>query len=398
MDEHAYFPERYRVYTSSAAAIEELPADSLLVKAVTKAFSQELKPRQVVVGRKAIDGVSGEVKAENSSLYSLTISGNVYEFTSSGSATAIEIVAGLKAAYELAPAEGVTFTDSLDGSFTLKATGEWSVLADKKITLVNDLSTETWAEAVSALSQATDLWYGLTITSHEEEDVLAVAEIIESDKKIFGTSTQDPVARTSSTTDILSKLKVLGYNRTFAIFSDKADTEYPEVALMAYQLQEQAGSNTWAYKTLSGVTAKRENGSATVNLNNKNAVLYEEIGGVAATVNGTMASGEFIDTMVFVDWLETRMQERLWFLMKNLKKIPYTDEGLALVEAQIRAQLQDGIDVGGLAAVPAPTVTVPKVQTIAPNLKARRELEGVTFEAVLAGAIHKIRIRGTVTV
>ena len=41
---------------------------------------------------------------------------------------------------------------------------------------------------------------------------------------------------------------------------------------------------------------------------------------------------------------------------------------------------------------------VPNVLDIEPNLRATRMLEGITFEARLAGAIHKIKIKGTVTV
>jgi hypothetical protein len=111
-----------------------------------------------------------------------------------------------------------------------------------------------------------------------------------------------------------------------------------------------------------------------------------------------MFGGEWIDVMIFVDWLEQRMKERLWSRLANSKKIPYTAAGAAIIEAEIRAQLNDGIRVGGLANSPAPTVFVPDVLTLSTNTRALRIFEGITFEARLAGAIHFITVQGTVTV
>ena len=92
------------------------------------------------------------------------------------------------------------------------------------------------------------------------------------------------------------------------------------------------------------------------------------------------------------------MKERLWQRMANSKKIPYTSAGAAIIEAEIRAQLNDGIRVGGLAESPSPKVDVPDVLTLSSNVRAQRIFEGITFDARLAGAIHFVKISGTVTV
>lgn len=102
--------------------------------------------------------------------------------------------------------------------------------------------------------------------------------------------------------------------------------------------------------------------------------------------------------MVFALWLEARLIERIWFRLVNSKKIPYTAAGMTIIEAEIRAQLTEGVRVGGIAEAPAFQVYVPSVLSLEPNLRASRVLEGVTFEARLAGAVHKIKIRGVVTI
>ena len=108
--------------------------------------------------------------------------------------------------------------------------------------------------------------------------------------------------------------------------------------------------------------------------------------------------GEWIDVMVFVDWLEARLRERIWFRLANSKKIPFTQAGATIIETEVRAQLQEGVRVGGLADNPAPVVRVPDILTIAPNMRAQRIFDGIEFEGRLAGAIHYLVVRGVVTV
>jgi hypothetical protein len=47
---------------------------------------------------------------------------------------------------------------------------------------------------------------------------------------------------------------------------------------------------------------------------------------------------------------------------------------------------------------PAPTVDAPLVADINPNTRASRTLPDIVWTAVLAGAVHKVEIRGTVSV
>jgi hypothetical protein len=111
-----------------------------------------------------------------------------------------------------------------------------------------------------------------------------------------------------------------------------------------------------------------------------------------------MAGGEYIDVIIFVDWLEARMRESIFFRLVNTKKIPYTQAGVTIIENEIRRVLAEGITNGGLAPNPQPKVTVPNVLALDPNLRATRTLEGISFEGRLAGAIHFTTVRGTVTV
>lgn len=362
-------------------------------------FGQKLRPSQIVIGRRQISQYTLSVgTVANSTQYTVTINDVAYTYTSDATATAAEIIAGLKTAYLVSPITGITITDNLDGTAIIASTVDWSFKVGANLAASASPSTETWVEALAAVEQENNSWFGLTTETHTEADVLALAGAIEGRKKIYGVSSPSADIKTTSTTDLLSKLKLLGYDKTFCIFSENADTEFPECALMAYQLQEQPGSNTWAYKDLTGVTVSSLSSTASSNISGKNGITFEEIGGARATTEGKMVGGEYIDVMVFALWLEARMTERIWFRLANSKKIPYTQAGATIIEAEIRAQLTEGVRVGGIAPAPAFQVYVPNVLDLEPNLRASRIFEGITFEARLAGAIHKVKIRGSLTI
>lgn len=398
---HTAFAERARTYSTIEAVADDFSVTSNVYVAASKLFGQQLKPTNIVIGRRHVPSVT--ISANNVAVgvaYTMTINEQAFLYTSVALDTAVEIMAGLKTAYDVSPIAGVTVTNPGDGTLTVAAPVEvnYSLTVSSNLTTANAPSTETWPAAIEAVQAVDDTWYALAIESHQTADVLAVAGAIEAKKKIFGTSSGAQDIQTTVTTDLFSQLKALGYQRTFGLFSLTADTEYPECAWIGYQLQEQPGSNTWAYKELTGVTVSKLSDTVSKNILDKHGNTYEAVGGLNSTVGGKMFGGEWIDVMVFVDWLEQRMKERLWFRMRNSKKIPYTAAGAAIIEAEVRAQLNDGIRAGGLADSPAPVVNVPDVLSVAPNLRAQRIFEGITFEARLAGAIHFVKIRGTVTV
>lgn len=395
---HTAFAERARSYSSLTAVAEDFKSTDKAYIAAQKLFSQTLKPAQIVIGRRNVPSSTISVSAAVIGTYTLTINGLPFTYVASGSPTTVTIAAGLKTAYLVTPITGVTLTDNLDGTLTVASTLGYSLKVTSNMAFSNAPSTESWTDTINAIVIVNNVWYALMIESHLDADILTVAAQIEGMKKVFATSSSSAAIKTSDTTDIFSQLVTLGYQRTFGMFSATADTEYPEAAWVGYQLQEQPGSNTWAYKALSGVAVSALSDTESTNIHTKNGTTYERVGGLNSTIGAKMFGGEWIDVIIFVDWLEARMKERLWSRLANSKKIPYTAAGAAIIEAEIRAQLNDGIRVGGLAPSPAPTVSVPDVLTLSTNTRALRIFEGITFEARLAGAIHFIKVKGTVTV
>ena len=119
-----------------------------------------------------------------------------------------------------------------------------------------------------------------------------------------------------------------------------------------------------------------------------------------------MAAGEWIDVIRFRDWLAEEIKVYVLNVLVNNEKVPYTDAGIAIIEGAIRQSLRQGQVNGGIAPVEYDeegnknlgyTVTVPLAANISANQKASRILTDVKFTARLAGAIHVVEIKGSLT-
>jgi len=399
------FNERIRFYDS----VKELLDDGFLptsqeVAAATAAFAQNPSPEKIAIGRREADRAIVDVAVvQDSTQYKVTINGADFVFTSGTGTTNLLIAAGLVAAIN-AGTQPVTATDNNDGTFHIDPTvpeTPYTLSVDSKLSFTLTPS-ESLTAAINAIRDENDDWYGLAAYTHSPSDVLEIAGVAEATNnegaKLYGTSSQDPTILTTATTDIASQLKAANYARTWPLYNGNADALFPECSWFGKLLPTDPGSQTWKFKTLNGQIADHLTTTQKTNALNKNANIFIEIGGIDITENGTVADDEFIDVIVGVDWLTSRLEERIFSLLANSGKVPYTDAGVALIENEIQAQLKEGVNVGFLAANPAPQVNVPLVKDINPVDKSHRHLPGITFTATLAGAIHSISIQGYVMV
>lgn len=397
---HANFTERARSYTNITSVGEDFGSESSVYIAASKFFGQDIRPPQIVVGRREADSVTVSI-TEVGGTVTNNYNGTEIVTDISGAADAAAAVGLIESDFTAASISGITFTDNTDGTYDIEpavAGDPYSFTFEGNQEVVYS-ATETWVDALDAVTEENNDWYALVVETHDSTDVLDIAAAVEARKKIFGTSSSDEdILSAASTTDVGYELYNLGYARTFVMYHPDADTLYPEAAWIGGQLPEQPGSNTWKFKTLNGVSVVGLSSTQSNAAKDKNVNTYERVGGVGITSEGMMAVGEFIDVMIFVDWLEARMREGIYFRLVNSKKIPFTAAGVTVIEAEIRRVLSEGIASGGLAPNPQPTVSTPNVLALEPNLRATRTLEGISFEGRLAGAIHFVRVRGTVTV
>jgi hypothetical protein len=266
-------------------------------------------------------------------------------------------------------------------------------------------ATEDPDDAYTAIRLYDDDFYVTLITSRDEADVLLMFAWAEANGKIFATASTDAdiidVASSSDTTSLAAVAKAAGYDRSFVMYHADAATTYPEAAAVGKVTPMLPGSYTLAFKSLSGVTRSLLSETQSYNARAKNALTYETVGAVNITTDGKVASGEFYDVIVFIDWLVARVKEAGYRAFVVNKKIPYDESGILSIRNAIEPPFEEGLSNSGISqfAYDADGVqiggyyfTVPRLENISSVDKANRVLTGLSATCFLAGAIHKAQI------
>ncbi len=407
---HTRFAERSRTYSSLAAMVSDgFATTDLEYKAVAAVFAQNPRPVSVVVGRrltKSAKVVDITPTAVNASVYTVTINGTSYTYTSDSSATVAEICTGLVTAYNAAAISGITVAD---GTTKITFTGTDTAPYRLAVSATNnaqmkmqDVSTDGgWATDLGDLLADNKNWYAIVMTTHGKAEIIAAAAWTESNQRLLLASSADNDILGSGSSDLASSLKTSAYART-ALMWHQEPTTFPEAAWAGKFLPDAPGSSTWAYKTLAGIAASPTTpgnltDTAITNVEAKFCNYYFALGGVNITRPGHVSSNEWLDIVIGLDWLKARLQERIYSRLVGLKKIPYTELGVSLIVAEIRAQLLEAANAG-LLVQGSEVVSFPLVSAISPTDKANRLLPNGTFSATLQGAIHAVTINGSVSV
>jgi len=259
---------------------------------------------------------------------------------------------------------------------------------------------ESYIDALIAAAEDDEDWYCVTIQSRASSDILSVAGWIESRDKIFVAASSDPaIIDPLNDEDVASALNAMSYARTGIIYSKSAATTWPDTAWAGPILPFDPGSVTWAFKRVSGVPGEYFTAEAISALEAKRATRLETILGLTRTIGGfTSDPGAYLDLIQGLDWLKQRLAEDIYFQLVNSAKIPYTNQGIAIIEGVVWARLQDAVARNVLADDEFLTVTTPDVAETDPNDRANRILRDVNFTARLSGAIHHVIVRGTASI
>ena len=115
--------------------------------------------------------------------------------------------------------------------------------------------------------------------------------------------------------------------------------------------------------------------------------------------NGTCLNGEFIDTVLGGDWVAKRMRNLLYDILLTNATIAYDDAGFGLVATAVLQALSEAVDLGIIAKDPESntgvfTVTIPKYAESTEEQRRNRVMPDITWEALLAGAIHQVKSKG----
>jgi hypothetical protein len=270
-------------------------------------------------------------------------------------------------------------------------------------------------DAIDAIRIEDDDWYIVIATDRDPNDIEPLAAKIESLTKLLIYASNDAdILDPNSTTDIAYILNDLGYNRTAGIYKADSTTERADAALAGYLGgQDKPGSYTTCYKKLIGqatdtLTSAEEDavlGDPQSDDQGKCCNTYQSVGGAGRLRYGVVASGKFIDYVIFKDWLKARLQEAIFALFTSAPKVPGDINGAAMIQNAMEpvfklgqannaitqfSQDEDKKQNGGYY------ITLPDMSLRSTADKTTRHLSGITFGCWYTDGIHTVEISGVI--
>lgn len=405
---HDAWGERYREY-DAGPALQNIVADGIaatdpIYKTANSILAQTPKISKLIIGRLVDDfdhtfELTVQTTVTVGDVYSFNVrspAGVVtpISYTAQSGDTATLVAAALQAL--VTAISGLTATSSTPviACSADNSNEMWQIedLNPQQIWFEDTTVDSTLATEIGQINTLYDSWYGLALADCPSAARIAVvAAYVETlEKMFFATSFDTENTDGTSTTCIRYTLNAAQYDRTVLGVSNDQNARMA-AGIMGARFPYDAGSQTWCFKSISGVTADTWTATQTSGITTQKGNAYIQIAqNLFWFINGTVASGEWIDVIRGRDWYVSEIRTALINLLNSNAKIPHTDPGYAMVKKEIEAVQQRGIAQGFLAANPAPFCTVPLAANVSDADKIARVLPDVYAEATLAGAIHYI--------
>jgi len=404
--------ERVRLYSSLTEVGTDFGTTHFIYKMASKIFGQSPSVNQIYVGRKLTGGDGSETWATaltamrlyNDAWYAVVVADRLL---ANQEAVAVWVEANQKLA-GFASADPVMVTsgtsdlasylktNNLERSFAIYDAN--SVYRDKALMTfdIDFVSLNSIAFTINGVAMTPVTFNGTNAQTYTDIKTMLETAFPSATVTVNGTArtvqiTQVGVSFTWSVVVTLGVSQAVGT----ATYTDDVSEPWIEAAWFGAMLPKDPGSANWAYKTLSLVTASVLTGSQINYLTGKHCNFYSNIASIDLTQFGTIGSGDYIDVTQGLDWLQAQIQNKVFTLLIQSDKVPYTDVGIQQIVAQLRSALQAGVDQGIIQK--DYTVSYPAAADVSAVDKAARNLPDVTFTALLEGAINTVQIAGTVT-
>ncbi len=455
--------EQYRMYGSYTETLADFGASSAVGLAANSYFSQTPQPRQLMVGGWARAARSGGLRCALLSTVQQQIS-NWSSITNGAFAVQVDGAAAIQVT-------GMNFSaaTSMDAVAAIVSTAlpggscSWSPSFSRFNFLSDTTGTTSAISFLTAPSAGTDisgqlrglssnsgayvyagttsqnvgtalvnfdrdygqLWYAASIsqvvsTVLGDQVHLDAAAAIQAmtNKHLYFLSTFDAATLlAANTTDLAYVLKSLDRTRTFAQYAsgptaNNANAQCSAAAkLLGVDYNASQSALTLMYKTEPGVVAENLNSTQAAALDGKNCNVFVAYDNDTAILqNGVMSSGDFADTVAFMDWLATTLQTVAYnVLYTTLTRVPQTDSGMHLLTTACERVLQQGVVNGYIAPgqwngdgfgtlkngdlLPnGYYIYAARVDTQLPQDRAARKAMPIQIAVKLAGAVHTMTI------
>ncbi|WP_061286326.1 DUF3383 family protein [Leptospira interrogans] len=255
------------------------------------------------------------------------------------------------------------------------------------------------AEISALRNSGKDSWFKTIATTHDKETIHALGDYLASIEKMFFACSDD--------------LSVLtGRNSIWEYITlHKTPNSFPEAAWVGNSAPRRVGSYNYAYLPLDGVENSGYTNSQVSSVFAENGNLIVDFGGKQVPYPGISTGNVYADVVENRSWLKARLKENISSLFLNSDVVPYTIQGIQMIEAKMREVfVQAGIQ-GIIAPVETDTdktrsdlgdyqykINLPDtIDEITTNDRNNRVLPNVTFSCRLRGAINEVDIDGELT-
>jgi hypothetical protein len=262
----------------------------------------------------------------------------------------------------------------------------------------------SWADTLTAIKNQNNDWYALSTSARTMADQQAIAQWVEANEKLTILLTGDSTVVDEETGDIAAWTKLNNLDRSIVFYHPDAGLDNGQVkqddplcdcALFGLMLTKHPGSPTWKFKSLKAVPTFGLTTGQFNTATGKNAFVYCMVSDVLTTFDGKVASGEFVDVIHGCDWLKARVQNKVFTVLVQTDKVPFTDGGIEQIAQSIRAAMDEAVTYEILDGY---EVTAPTRAEVPEDQRAKRNLPNVKANGPLAGAVHSTEIRITVAV
>lgn len=249
--------------------------------------------------------------------------------------------------------------------------------------LANDvLTSKSWRQLI-VVSESE--------TATEVSKIITAVEALEGKMVFIGLDVGDSTTITTS-----------GLRRTVLFYCDATEAvPVPVAALVGEIAGRAAGSFTYKNLILSGIEAQDLTDAQIEAIHKKGGITFVQKAGDNVTSEGKLAGGEYIDVIDSEDYIIQQLAYKSQKLLNNAAKVPFDNNGIAMLESVAVDVLQGAFNDGMIAinadGSPAYSVSYALSEDVNEKDRANRRYLGGTFAFKLAGAVHEMEITGTIT-
>lgn len=255
-------------------------------------------------------------------------------------------------------------------------------------------------DAKTALADATltDRDWRQLIVINAGATATALSDLITAVEKLPG-----KLLFASLDTDDTTELTVTDVQRTVLFYCDATEgVPVPAAALVGESAGRAAGSFTYKNLVLTGLAAQQLTSAQIDAIHRKGGITFVAKAGDNVTSEGKVAGGEYIDIIDSEDYIVQQLTYKTQKALNNAAKVPYDNNGIALLESVAVDVLQNayinGMIVTNEDGTPGYNASYALREDTSETDRSNRVYLGGRFSFKLSGAIHTVEITGSITV